>query len=285
MAVTLEEICSQTTVSDFFKNVSISSSIMDCWIWTKSVAERNVPSMFFKGIPISSSKVSWILHNQVLVPEGLIVIRLCYESKCVNPFHHMVGSPADCGKVRKIKGVSCRNTIEGFWEKVNKDGLIKPHMATSCWIWTGYKDNGYGTFYFKGVYWSTHRFSWYLCNGEIPKGGFICHHCDTPSCVRPDHLYVGDHKSNLDDAVKRGLLRGKPGESNPMYGRKGKELNPTWGYKNSRSKFSEEDLKEVRKMLFQDKIHYSIIAKIKNVHPETIRRILKGETYKEDSND
>lgn len=50
-----------------------------------------------------------------------------------------------------------------------------------------------------------HRFSWVEANGtDVPDGLFVCHHCDNPPCVRPDHLYAGTRVDNAKDSIRRG---------------------------------------------------------------------------------
>jgi hypothetical protein len=84
--------------------------------------------------------------------------------------------------------------IREFWSKVQK--------TDSCWEWVGKKDHaGYG--YFKGGR-TAHRFSWEITHGPIPEGLCICHHCDNPSCVRPDHLFLGTHQDNVWDSKRKG---------------------------------------------------------------------------------
>ena len=92
---------------------------------------------------------------------------------------------------------------ERFHEKYIKD------PDTSCWIWTGCTSNGYGRIYYKGRLDLAPRVSWKLHNGPIPEGKLVCHHCDTPPCVNPDHLFIGTQKDNMTDAREKGRLKVK----------------------------------------------------------------------------
>lgn len=79
-------------------------------------------------------------------------------------------------------------------------------IGDGCWNWTGYLNNkGYGKFAFRGRSESAHRVSFMLANNleSLPKE-FVCHTCDNPKCVRPDHLFTGTRTDNMRDMVRKG---------------------------------------------------------------------------------
>ena len=80
-----------------------------------------------------------------------------------------------------------------------------PEPNTGCWLWTATGDEkGYGHFRYKGRPQKAHRASWMLHRGEIPDGMLVCHHCDTPACVNPDHLFLGTNDDNMRDRQEKG---------------------------------------------------------------------------------
>lgn len=88
--------------------------------------------------------------------------------------------------------------MERFFSKVNK--------TERCWEWTAALRNGYGAFKINKKIYSAHRVSWELANGKIPANLFVCHKCDNPKCVNPDHLFLGTRSDNMKDAFKKGRL-------------------------------------------------------------------------------
>lgn len=116
---------------------------------------------------------------------------------------------------------------ERFWAKVRK--------SEGCWIWIGQINNcGYGRISNGAGNQMTyaHRASWMLHFGPIEGRLEVCHDCpggDNPACVRPEHLWVADHHSNiLDVCAKKGLNIGE---------------------RNGRCKLSEEQVLEIRALV------------------------------------
>ena len=76
---------------------------------------------------------------------------------------------------------------------------------SGCWLWTAATGKGgYGVFRHRRQTMQAHRASWDIHNGPIPDGAWVLHHCDTPPCVNPAHLFLGDHDANMADAARKG---------------------------------------------------------------------------------
>jgi hypothetical protein len=91
--------------------------------------------------------------------------------------------------------------------KARFEAKFKRDETTGCWLWVAAKDKyGYGSVWnsrLKRVD-CAHRVGYELYKGEIPKGMFLCHKCDTPACVNPDHFFLGTQKDNVQDSIDKG---------------------------------------------------------------------------------
>jgi hypothetical protein len=145
---------------------------------------------------------------------------------------------------------------EYFWEKVNKSG--------DCWEWTAARNKfGYGLF---GVTGSrkmivAHRWSYIEENGPIPKGMCVCHRCDNPSCVRPDHLFLGTRADNNRDKKSKGREARLSGESN------------------GNAKLTREQVKDIR-LRYNNGESTSLLGEEFSMSRQAINNVVSGKTYK-----
>jgi len=85
---------------------------------------------------------------------------------------------------------------ERFWNKVDRSG--------ECWLWTAAThDFGYGWFRLPHKKEYAHRVAYELAYGPIANDLWVLHRCDNPPCVRPDHLFLGTHRDNMNDATQK----------------------------------------------------------------------------------
>jgi hypothetical protein len=89
-----------------------------------------------------------------------------------------------------------------FWSRVLQ-------TDKHCWLWQGSsagsrRNNRYGNLLFEGKIQKAHRVAWQIIWGAIPVGAYVLHHCDTPLCVRPDHLFLGSLSDNSLDCYAKG---------------------------------------------------------------------------------
>lgn len=107
-----------------------------------------------------------------------------------------------------------RTTLERF------DAKWIPEPNSGCWLWLASCDkDGYGKFGIGGRTTRANRASWQMRRGGIPDGQQVLHRCDTPCCVNPEHLFIGDDKVNAADKAAKGRASRvsvpRPGEANP----------------------------------------------------------------------
>jgi hypothetical protein len=159
----------------------------------------------------------------------------------------------DCFMNRELE-----NWVSRFWKYVQKED--------GCWRWIGpHGKYGYGTL--SGIPWSnnhkgkelSHRISWVINRGPIPHNMYVLHTCDQPSCVNPDHLFLGTQIDNNNDKVSK--VRQAMGEKLPQ------------------SKLNAEDIRHIRSLRTYGLSLYEL-ADIFRVDFSNIGRIVRRESWK-----
>lgn len=96
-------------------------------------------------------------------------------------------------------------------ERVNRIGWTV--TDSGCWEWNGRRDDkGYGQLDYAGTSLGAHRASYIVFKGAIDDGLFVCHSCDNPPCMNPEHLWLGTNKENLRDMASKnrgGIAKGE----------------------------------------------------------------------------
>lgn len=96
--------------------------------------------------------------------------------------------------------------IERMTNKLNERSLKQDN---GCILYTGQNNGNYGQIEYKRKTYLVHRVAYYLAKGDIPKGYIICHSCDTPLCINPDHLWAGTYADNVNDMIAKHRQRYK----------------------------------------------------------------------------
>ena len=158
-----------------------------------------------------------------------------------------------------------------FWSKVNKEGPIYKDLG-NCWEWIAktYKD-GYGRFKVDNKEIASNRLSWELHYDKIPKNLYVLHKCDNPSCVNPEHLFLGTKKDNMQDAKIKGRLKNNF--------EKGHNFSPK-GEKHWKAKLTEEKVKEIRMLYKTENYTQKEIALLFKVTISNISNIIHNKTWK-----
>lgn len=150
--------------------------------------------------------------------------------------------------------------IKRFWGKTQR-------RESGCLEWMAGKfERGYGAFQIAGKTRKAHRLSWEISHGPIPSGMFVCHKCDNPACVDPEHLFLGTAKDNNQDMVNKGRAR-YPGPKRPPK-----------GIKHHKSILTEQSVMRIR--ILGRAIKQEEMAAWFGVSKQTISAVLRREIWR-----
>ncbi len=147
--------------------------------------------------------------------------------------------------------------ITDYRAHIEANAMPIPHCG--CWVWMGcLTRGGYGSLRYNGPTRLAHRVSWLAFKGVIPADRDVLHQCDEPSCVNPDHLFLGDHSDNMRDMFAKG--RG----------------NRVTGERHHKSKLTVEDVRSIR----ASGLSAYAVAKQYDMDKSTIQDVLNRKTWK-----
>lgn len=249
-------MCNNTTTKINAKlDANFTKELNGCWLWTGTVNTRQGhPQFKMKGKTHLPRRLMFERYNKP-VPRLNHLGLHCDNKICVNPDHIFIKQEATA---IKLAAERLKNTKPPITVHFHTNHTIEEN---GCWLWRGpVGRGGYGaSFSINGKEYTAHRASYTLFNGTIPDGMHVCHICDTPRCVNPDHLFLGTHADNMGDMAKKSRCPGLQGEASP------------------RAKLSEEDVKQIR--ILAKTTTQIVIASKFGVDRTCIGLILSGKTW------
>lgn len=223
------------TAKQLMKKVEFRPSSSNCWIpkyKTHSVRYgKEMFSLTYLAYVISGETEPFRYRQEVL--------RTCHNNSCYSPEHLLF------------------REMDRFWSYSTIDD------RTGCWIWNHSKDGGgYGVF-LSSKYGreKAHRIAYMETYGRIPSGKFVCHICDNPSCIFPEHLFLGTNQDNMNDKVSKN------------------RQSRLFGETNGRTILTKNDVINLRNDYMSGKFSYRQLVSKYNISQTQVARIIKKESW------
>lgn len=144
---------------------------------------------------------------------------------------------------------------------------------TGCWEWIKAKRGDYGAICIAGTTWRAHRASYVAFKGEIPDGTVICHSCDNPSCVNPDHLFAATQQQNILESIAKGR---KLVSLDKLRQARNSGRTKVFGEQNGQSVLTEPDIRLIRSSSETEEF----LATYFRVNNRTIRAIRARKSWR-----
>lgn len=230
----------------------------ECWKWIACKNKSGYGLISYRektgrDVSLVASRVAYQIYNGKIPSRGAIH-HSCGNSDCCNPNHlYLI-------KYKKVN-------IEFKKEEISKIILenIKINLKTGCWEFQKIKKRkNYGEIHYKGRVFKAHRLSYMLKhnNFNIPSTTKICHICDNPTCLNPDHLFAGTQRENIYDMEAKG------------------RSNHVKGIENGNSKLNEKQVIKIRNEYSLRKISQQKLGEKYGTSSSMVGEIVRGNFWK-----
>ncbi len=159
-----------------------------------------------------------------------------------------------------------------FFEGFEKQG-------DGCWLWKSQPKVRYPRIYWYGRRRSVSVISYLVHHGPIPDGMKVCHTCDVPRCVNPDHLFLGTQADNLKDMGQKGRHWAQKDPKRARWNIQLVSAGSQPGEKNPAAKLTQERVEEIRRARADEGLSYSQLVARFGVSKSQVARIVKGESW------